>query len=151
MRYQNQKYPQYFFRARAQGTYRKGCWIGRIAFLRELRNTVFSLFHFSLGSDFAEIAQQCRMAHEGFRESLTSQASKMTVFRFQENGLFLQLAYKYPACRLRQSGGCAHKCIACRYLEQLRSERMSGQMPCLQGSDPDAKSRGCIYRCPACR
>ena len=40
---------------------------------------------------------------------------------------------------------CAHM-HACRYLEQARFEQMSGQMPCLQGSDSDAKQCDCIYR-----
>ena len=107
-----------FFRARARGTYRKGCRIGRKAFLRDLRAARFPFFHFPS----EVISQKSRSWADGTRRvlgiSLTSQASKMTVFRFQENGHFLHMAHKCPACRLRQSGGCAHKCIACRYLGQ---------------------------------
>lgn len=64
--------------------------------------------------------------------SLTSQASKMTVFRFQESGHFLHLADICPACRLRQSGNCAHICM----LAGIWNRR--GLSKC-----PD--------RCPACR
>ena len=75
----------------------------------------------------------------GLGISPTSQASKMTVFRFQESGHFLHLADICPACRLRQSGNCAHicmlagiwdrrglskcpdRCIACKYLLRTRN------------------------------
>ena len=79
------------------------------------------------------------MTHTGFGVSPTSQASKMTVFRFQENGHFLHMAHKCPACRLRQSGivrtnallagiwnscgssGCPDRCPACRDLSRTRN------------------------------
>ena len=63
----------------------------------------------------------------------------MTVFRFQENGHFLHMAHKCPACRLRQSGivrtyallasiwnscglsGCPDRRPACRDLIRTRN------------------------------
>ena len=104
-----------------------------------LRSAATMLFSFSPGSDFAEIAQLCRRHRKGFRVSLTSQASKMTAFRFQENGHFLHLADICPACRLRHSGNCTtntllagiwdrrglskcpDRCIACKYLLRTRN------------------------------
>ena len=56
----------------------------------------------------------------------------MTAFRFQENGHFSHLADICPACRLRQSGDCAHICM----LAGIWHRR--GLSKC-----PD--------RCPACR
>ena len=105
-----------YFRARARGTYRKGCRIGRKAFLRDLRAARFPFFHFpseaisqksrSCGAPAraqrsgsrgerrrSEMSELSALAgSEGYGAcadervlgiSLTSQASKMTVFRFQ--------------------------------------------------------------------
>ena len=68
----------------------------------------------------------------GLGISPTSQASKMTVFRFQESGHFLHLADICPACRLRQSGNCTTNAL----LAGIWTRR--GLSKC-----PD--------RCPACR
>lgn len=68
----------------------------------------------------------------GLGISPTSQASKMTAFRFQENGHFSHLADRCPACRLRQSGNCTTNAL----LAGIWTRR--GLSKC-----PD--------RCPACR
>ena len=64
--------------------------------------------------------------------SLTSQASKMTVFRFQESGHFLHLADICPACRLRQSGNCTTNALLAGIWDRRGLSK-------------------CPDRCPACR
>ena len=140
MGYQNQIFPQLFFSARAGGRL-----IGRAAGLGEKHSCVICtarLFRFFIFSSEA-ILQKSRSCADGTDRvlgiSLTSQASKMTVFRFQENGHFLHMAHKCPACRLRQSGivrtnallagiwnscglsGCPDRCPACRDLSRTRN------------------------------
>ena len=93
------------------------------------------LFRFFIFSSEA-ISQKSRSCADGTERvlgiSLTSQASKMTVFRFQENGHFLYLAHKCPACQLRQSRNCATNAL-------LAGIWISGGLS------------GCPDRCPACR
>jgi hypothetical protein len=115
------------------------------------REDDFVALRISLGSDFAKITQLCRTAHEVFRDFPNKPGKQNDRFPISGKRSFFAFGGHMPSLPVTAKRELYDKCIACRYLAQARFEQMSGQMPCLQGSDSDAKQRDCIYRCPACR